>query len=651
MAGFTSLRNAFPAHSGNDTAPVGLTRLPNTILETFIPGYSLLSGFILDVFGFDVSIVVSILLLVFGVITAGHYIYGHLRTLCYTYLTSTVTIYSRDDLFDPILSWISDHNVTKTGRNLRAKSLWASAWDADDYVDIGGMESNGLVNFRSWAARIPPQFEPHSTSAWFWYKGSCFQVSRQKETIDRNMGYYTYSRNEELLTIRVMGRSAGPIKRLIKEARDTTLAKESNKTAILRPDPKQASGHGVHTWKKVARRPTRPIETVVLDADQKEKILLDINEYLHPASRRWYANRGIPYRRGYLFHGPPGTGKTSLSFAIAGVFGLSIFCVSLMEPTLTEGDLAHLFNMLPPRCVVLLEDIDTAGLSRKRAKKNESSGENIESSSEEPEKPKPKPASQRPRNSKPKFPGDTEEPSGISLSGLLNAIDGVASHEGRVLVMTTNHPERLDEALIRPGRVDMQIEFTLATRQQIREIFVRMYSGVEAVMPSALSSKKTAEQDTCPSVRFFRWPLFGKSVDASEKKADTSPFPPLSTITTTSSCPSDSIPTPGTSSSASSTEPADKLSSLSISDLSHLFASHLPERTFSPAEVQGFLLMRKREPVRAVREVEAWREEMIAAREKKKQAEVKGEGKGKVSADVDSEVEEKEDESESRSKE
>lgn len=77
-----------------------------------------------------------------------------------------------------------------------------------------------------------------------------------------------------------------------------------------------------------------------------------------------YTNRGIPYRRGYLFHGPPGTGKTSLSFAIAGVFGLDIYCVSLLEPTLTEEDLGLLFNSLPRRCVVLLEDIDSAGLIR-----------------------------------------------------------------------------------------------------------------------------------------------------------------------------------------------------------------------------------------------------------------------------------------------
>jgi mitochondrial chaperone BCS1 len=61
-------------------------------------------------------------------------------------------------------------------------------------------------------------------------------------------------------------------------------------------------------------------------------------------------------RRGYLFYGNPGTGKTSLFFAIAGVFGLKIYCISLLEPTLTEEDRGIPFNSLPRRCVILLED-------------------------------------------------------------------------------------------------------------------------------------------------------------------------------------------------------------------------------------------------------------------------------------------------------
>ena len=92
--------------------------------------------------------------------------------------------------------------------------------------------------------------------------------------------------------------------------------KESAMTRIRRPAPKEDRASRYSPWIRVATRPSRPLATVVLDYKQKAALLNDINEYLHPETPRWYANRGIPYRRGYLFHGPPGTGKTSLSFAL-----------------------------------------------------------------------------------------------------------------------------------------------------------------------------------------------------------------------------------------------------------------------------------------------------------------------------------------------
>jgi AAA+ superfamily predicted ATPase len=67
--------------------------------------------------------------------------------------------------------------------------------------------------------------------------------------------------------------------------------------------------------------------------------------------------------------------------------------------------------------------------------------------------------------------GGVDDRKGISLSGLLNADDGVASHEGRVPIMTTNKPEILDDALIRPGRVNLQVEFAYATEEQARKLF------------------------------------------------------------------------------------------------------------------------------------------------------------------------------------
>jgi chaperone BCS1 len=156
-------------------------------------------------------------------------------------------------------------------------------------------------------------------------------------------------------------------------------------------------------WHRQSVRPSRPIATVALGEQQKAEIILDINEYLQPATARWYASRGIPYRRGYLLHGPPGTGKTSLSVALAGIFGLSIYCVSLCETGLTESHLVTLFDQLPERCVVLLEDVDTAGLRRDSDQSSET------------------PATMNGKLVMSK--------SLISLGGLLNVIDGAASQE------------------------------------------------------------------------------------------------------------------------------------------------------------------------------------------------------------------------------
>lgn len=280
---------------------------------------------------------------------------------------------------------------------------------------------------------------------------------------------------------------------------------------------------------------------------------------------------GIPYRRGYLFYGPPGTGKTSLSFALAGIFGLDIYCISLMEVGLTESDLNKLFTTLPRRCIVLLEDIDSAGLRRTddtpatvEAADSSSDG----TSSEDGVK----------VDAVPKLSGASLQIGGIksliSLSGLLNTIDGAASHEGRVLIMTTNHPEKLDPALIRPGRVDLQVQFTLATRSQIRDIFKRMYTtkASEAAKPSAPST-----QSRPPTPK-------GKQPSLSSSREDEEFLEMLAR------------------------EPVlDVLDLEQLGKMAEEFAEKIPPGAFSPAEIQGFLLTRKKEPRRALAEVDDWK--------------------------------------------
>src|SRR5207248_6473926 len=129
----------------------------------------------------------------------------------------------------------------------------------------------------------------------------------------------------------------------------------------------KGAGDSEMSWVRSMSRAPRPLSTVALDEFKKRVFINDVKQYLHPSTRRWYANRGIPYRRGYMFHGPPGTGKSSLAFAAAGVFRLAIYIVNLNSKTLTEDGLAALFQTLPRKCIVLLEDIDAAGMTSKRA--------------------------------------------------------------------------------------------------------------------------------------------------------------------------------------------------------------------------------------------------------------------------------------------
>ena len=182
----------------------------------------------------------------------------------------------------------------------------------------------------------------------------------------------------------------------------------------------------------------RPFDSVVLEEGLSDKILYDVNEFLN--ARTWYLDRGIPYRRGYLLHGPPGTGKTSFVQALAGMIDFNIAMLSLSQRGLTDDLLNHLLLHIPPRTIVLLEDADAAFSNRRRRDEEGYSGANV------------------------------------TFSGLLNALDGVASAEERIIFLTTNHIEKLDEALIRPGRIDMTVRLDSATEDQMGRLWDRFYA-------------------------------------------------------------------------------------------------------------------------------------------------------------------------------
>lgn len=634
----------------NNTAIPGIAHLPTSILDAFIPGYSFISKYLLDVFGFDISIIVSVLVLGFALTTGVHYIYRHLWASFLKYFTASVVIDAYDIIHDNLMYWAEEQEDLKRVRALRVQSADYTD-DVDELKGDDNASEGAIFNFNSWAAKVPPRYEPDSGYHWFRHKGHWFKLSREKQQVQSGwMGMMV--REQETVRLTVLGRSTQPIKDLLLDTRDKNLSKQIAKTVVRRPSPKENRGRGRQAWSKVAVRPSRPISTVVLDNKQKAAILRDINDFLNPATSRWYANRGLPYRRGYLLFGPPGTGKTSLSFALAGVFGLDIYCMSLSEKTLTEEDLIMLFNSLPKRCIVLLEDIDSAGVIKKKTQEvaEDKTKDKKDSTSEKKDEDGPitasmlakevekavKAAQQTGDRSSGGRPG-TANDSGITMSGLLNAIDGVASQEGRVLIMTSNYPENLDDALIRPGRVDMKIEFKLASKQQIRELFLRMYcvdsrgasrmpTNLKQIMPDILDVGNTSDRPGVSGKSGQAKPnhlqLLGKGVPPSP--------PPTPTNPTTDSQP----PSSGQSSSNCKplTEPPPDLEKMAND-----FADSLPDSTFSPAEVQGYLIMRKKDPLRAISEIAAWRDAELVKKKQKEEKESKDKNKDQDGAVGDDE--------------
>jgi mitochondrial chaperone BCS1 len=610
----TSLFKDALSSQRNESTSIPSATIPTQLLETFIPGYGPIHGFILDTFCIDITILVTFIAATLGLAKLARYVYHTIYQLVLDNFTATIQIDGYDDIWDHLMKWLAAQHHTGRSRYLAAETYRKTAWEQDEeYEAYASERAKGgdaeFWNFSNQEAKVPPRFIPAFGTYSFWHNGNYFMFRRSR-TCGTEVGS-TMILDKEDVGLTCLGRSPEPIKKLLQEAKDFYLKDRNAKTIIRRPSPKELRRWGSRScWTQIAQRPSRPMDTVVLDAKRKVEVLADINEYLNPTTPRWYANRGIPYRRGYLFYGAPGTGKTSLSFAIAGVFGLDIYVISLLEPTLTEEDLGQLFNALPRRCVVLLEDIDSAGLNRPDEEKEKSELDSNNDDSTESESRGINLADLTRALKSVNSKSEEDKKKGISLSGLLNAIDGVASHEGRVLIMTTNKPEKLDDALIRPGRVDLKVAFGNATQPQIKELFERMYiddppRSVETKgalnSPLALATKLALKKPT--HSRLLTPP-------------PSSPSSPTTTTPTLS--PSSEKDTPSLIATATTTTnmshiiPADcGLPARALADIASDFASKIPDGEFSPAEVQGFLLKRKKSPQRALAEVEKWAKGMM----------------------------------------
>ncbi|KAL6058306.1 Mitochondrial chaperone BCS1 [Balamuthia mandrillaris] len=364
----------------------------------------------------------------------------HLWDLAKCRFTLRVVFDSRERPFKWILEWLADHQAMKNAHSLAVTTR---------------LERYGVSEDKE-TAEQHLLFSPGAGKHRFTFMGKWIFLERTEASADPSGGRGLGSEQIILTLFGNNEESRKVVKLLVQEALTHCMHKTKSKTVIYTGDQ-----HGI--WNVSVVRPTRPMSAVILADHLAEKLVADAKSFLK--SEEWYAQRGIPYRRAYLLHGKPGCGKTSFVTALAGELGVNIYVINLASKALNDELLMELMRDVPYKNIILFEDIDSAFVPL-------SDDEDSYLEHFSPLHPK---RSGLKATSKLSSDSLVNE---VSFSGLLNALDGVAAQEGRIVFLTTNHFERLSESLIRPGRVDVCVQFDLATAAQIRRMFVQFYKDM-----------------------------------------------------------------------------------------------------------------------------------------------------------------------------
>ncbi|KAL9127582.1 MAG: hypothetical protein Q9217_003579 [Psora testacea] len=429
---------------------------------------------------------------------------GFVVGICYYFVenglpVSKITIPVYDDLFPVVVASLAKLRQPSSVL-VAAETSWRSDsdWDSDFECSDSDDEST------------PISTQPDYGSNLYWYKMQPMWVTR---------GFIPHSgggndRVKEVLSLTILSLFPKAMTQIVSQWYQEQQGKEISYTVI-----RETEIECWNPWQIKTLKPSRSLESVILPKEIKDTIIQDLENFVLPATRRWYTKRGYPYRRGHIYHGKPGTGKSTLANALAGHLKLELYVVPINNPQITQEALAKMFRRLHDPCMVLLEDIDAlnATTTERGSSKTSQSGH-------------------------------------ISLSTLLNALDGVTTKEGIILIMTSNHLEAIDEALIRPGRIDLKVEFTNVNKAQLIDLFLLTYLS-----------------------------------DTSEKTHNAS------------ATNNENIFTPS-------------VNDEDIHKLAEQFSNVLPSSRFTVEEVQGYLFHHKTDPHGALASVAAWSQQDIEGR-------------------------------------
>ena len=352
---------------------------------------------------------------------------------------TTITFTSETDTYDWLMRWISINPGAKNGRsfslyplekvpvNLRYGSdgpVAASFMGRGAKYRAKEQQAKAELLAREVAMKSRVCLVPAQQMAFTW-KDFIISIDMTVENHPTSNGVMVKLSETKEASLRINCRDMDTILDLMNEIREIgDIQSESEDSSPVVYAYADYSG-----WKCVRECPKN--RSVILPDGEYDRLLLDVANFY--AMRSWYTEVGIPWRRGYLLHGIPGSGKTSTVIALAQELKMNVGIINLVD--LKDRDLQSAIDDMPYNCLLVIEDIDAAFTTDREASE--------------------------------------ENRTKLTFSGLLNVMDGLATPDGRIMFLTTNHQERLDPAMMRPGRIDKRIEFRTACGEQISALAKR----------------------------------------------------------------------------------------------------------------------------------------------------------------------------------
>lgn len=211
----------------------------------------------------------------------------------------------------------------------------------------------------------------------------------------------------------------------------------------------------------------KTFDNVYLKKDMIEDIQRDLQEFKN--NREFYVEQGIPYKRGYLFYGCPGTGKSSTVFAIANELKRNIYKLNVKE--FDEETFRKAINMIPPNSIVLIEEIDVH-IYNDRTNTNHSSPSNYKNT-------------EKKEDTKDSDSKKYDCFKKMAVSVLMDVMDGYECLYDCIIILTTNKKDDIEPALIRPGRIDVQYHFDEIGKSDIERV-IKKFTGFKIRVPEGL---------------------------------------------------------------------------------------------------------------------------------------------------------------------